>query len=528
MDFAPIEPIAPFYFEPSSAELVREDAPRIDALADYLAAVPAARVRIVGHADSDPIFNAQFYSNEHLSAVRAAMIKQKLQWRGVAAERIEVAARSADQPVQDNATEVGRSKNRRVEVQLLWPEKRVLRYASGIDALDDGTQRALAELAAPLLSTPSLGLVIEGHADTQRPAAGTHADNVALARARAQGVADALVALGVRPSQLRVDSKGDTAPIADNATLAGRAANRRVEVEYVPPQSYELSMETYAPTGQSPIELVQQIQGGYPSPIETTMRSRDRAVVRAMGQLEGMESWAPPQAAGLRWNLLDAASHSDRWVAGYTDADTSASGLGTVARVGSKWQWALAAQSVRPAEVRWDTTAGDDAARWSISSPDTLYRQSTLKVADHQSGQALLTAALHSQEGQRLLVADTLAMPVDAAPWWQWNVAQQADSSGAVYRVLELVYRGLKPLSLVHVGEQWNGAVSPEGDDPSLLYRDDRVVKIWRDVQPGDRLLLRYRTGGPPIDSPQSFVQYQVEGMWCEEPLVQGLGEDGK
>ena len=81
---------APFFFEPGSAKLVKGDGSRIDALAEFMTSVPAVRVRIEGHADIDPIFNANYYSYADLSADRAEILSKKLQRRGIAAERIEV------------------------------------------------------------------------------------------------------------------------------------------------------------------------------------------------------------------------------------------------------------------------------------------------------------------------------------------------------------------------------------------------------------------------------------------------------
>lgn len=72
-------------------------------------------------------------------------------------------------------------------------------------------------------------LSIEGHVDA-RP----NADGFALARA--QAVADYLAALGVSRTNIKVESRGATAPISTRKTLAARAMNRRVELVFVGPQ----------------------------------------------------------------------------------------------------------------------------------------------------------------------------------------------------------------------------------------------------------------------------------------------------
>jgi type VI secretion system protein ImpK len=54
--------------------------------------------------------------------------------------------------------------------------------------------------------------------------------NYQLSIERAKNVA-ALLKLGLtKPDRLQTDGKGETAPIADNATPEGRARNRRVEI----------------------------------------------------------------------------------------------------------------------------------------------------------------------------------------------------------------------------------------------------------------------------------------------------------
>jgi outer membrane protein OmpA-like peptidoglycan-associated protein len=67
-------------------------------------------------------------------------------------------------------------------------------------------------------------LEIEGHAD----GSGADAYNEALAARRAEAVRDWLVARGVDPARLTVTSRGERAPVEDEAEAAGRQQNRRV------------------------------------------------------------------------------------------------------------------------------------------------------------------------------------------------------------------------------------------------------------------------------------------------------------
>ena len=73
---------------------------------------------------------------------------------------------------------------------------------------------------------PGKKVSIEGHTDDR----GADAQNLALSERRAGSVRDALVALGADAARFTVVGRGETSPLADNATTEGRARNRRVEV----------------------------------------------------------------------------------------------------------------------------------------------------------------------------------------------------------------------------------------------------------------------------------------------------------
>jgi outer membrane protein OmpA-like peptidoglycan-associated protein len=67
---------------------------------------------------------------------------------------------------------------------------------------------------------------IEGHAD----ATGTKKTNEELSLRRADAVKRVLTGRGVQEKQVTALGMGSTQPVADNATTAGRAKNRRVEL----------------------------------------------------------------------------------------------------------------------------------------------------------------------------------------------------------------------------------------------------------------------------------------------------------
>jgi outer membrane protein len=71
---------------------------------------------------------------------------------------------------------------------------------------------------------PFAKAMVEGHTDS----VGSDAYNLALSDRRAKSVFDYLSSRGVDPARLSSVGKGETAPIADNATAEGRQENRRV------------------------------------------------------------------------------------------------------------------------------------------------------------------------------------------------------------------------------------------------------------------------------------------------------------
>lgn len=85
----------------------------------------------------------------------------------------------------------------------------------------------LAEIARLLADRPGLELLVVGHTDNR----GAFDYNIDLSTRRAAAVVDALVAdYGVDRQRLTPWGVGFTAPAASNATEAGRAKNRRVEL----------------------------------------------------------------------------------------------------------------------------------------------------------------------------------------------------------------------------------------------------------------------------------------------------------
>ena len=70
---------------------------------------------------------------------------------------------------------------------------------------------------------------VTGHTDS----IGSQDFNLKLSERRAQAVQAFLLEKGVKPEKIRTEAMGKLAPIASNKTAAGRAQNRRAEIEFV-------------------------------------------------------------------------------------------------------------------------------------------------------------------------------------------------------------------------------------------------------------------------------------------------------
>ena len=101
-------------FDFDKSVLKPEGKSKLDALVESLKGVTVDVVIVVGHTDS---MGSDAY-NQRLSLARANSVKAYLASKGMASQRIRTEGRGESQPVADNATEEGRAKNRRVEIQV--------------------------------------------------------------------------------------------------------------------------------------------------------------------------------------------------------------------------------------------------------------------------------------------------------------------------------------------------------------------------------------------------------------------------
>jgi outer membrane protein OmpA-like peptidoglycan-associated protein len=101
-------------FDTNSTEVRPELYTEINRVARVLNQYPDTLIRVEGHTDSK---GSDEY-NMDLSKRRAAAVKTLLSLRGVAENRIEVVGYGKTMPIATNDTELGRQKNRRVEIKI--------------------------------------------------------------------------------------------------------------------------------------------------------------------------------------------------------------------------------------------------------------------------------------------------------------------------------------------------------------------------------------------------------------------------
>jgi outer membrane protein OmpA-like peptidoglycan-associated protein len=103
-------------------------------------------------------------------------------------------------------------------------------FATNSDVIATDFYKVLNDVAGVLAKYPSTYIDITGHADSR----GTDAYNLDLSQRRAASAAKYITTQGVDAQRLYVTGMGEAKPKASNLTDAGRAQNRRVEIELRP------------------------------------------------------------------------------------------------------------------------------------------------------------------------------------------------------------------------------------------------------------------------------------------------------
>lgn len=102
----------------------------------------------------------------------------------------------------------------------------VLNFAFDSTVLNEEARSALDAALAVISDNAEVAMDVVGHTDST----GSDVYNQGLSERRAQAAVAYLVSQGVMPGQLRAVGRGESQPVASNATEEGRARNRRVEL----------------------------------------------------------------------------------------------------------------------------------------------------------------------------------------------------------------------------------------------------------------------------------------------------------
>jgi chemotaxis protein MotB len=105
-------------FDSGRTEIKATGRSALTAVSAALKVVEDRRFTVIGHTDDVPIHTARFRSNWDLSTARAVEVALFLIEKGLKPETLAASGRGQFDPVESNATDQGRTRNRRVEIAL--------------------------------------------------------------------------------------------------------------------------------------------------------------------------------------------------------------------------------------------------------------------------------------------------------------------------------------------------------------------------------------------------------------------------
>ena len=112
----------PILFAPGSDVLKESSYPHLRRLTSVFKDLPNP-VQIEGHTDNRPLGkSSKFKSNWELSSARAFSVLRFFLNEGVAPEKLSAVGYGEFKPIQTNETPEGRSKNRRIEINIIRHE----------------------------------------------------------------------------------------------------------------------------------------------------------------------------------------------------------------------------------------------------------------------------------------------------------------------------------------------------------------------------------------------------------------------
>jgi len=190
-----------------------------------------ARIQALNTERAEVVSQARLREVAQAQAATAGAENRADQSESLAAEAVADSAASnaarmaAEARAESLADELAEYEQKKTEmgVTLIL---RDLQFASDSAILSPGAQSRLVPLASFMAKQPEARIQIAGHTDSQ----GAEAYNQNLSAQRAASVGAHLVSTGVDSGRITNVGFGESVPLSSNATAAGRAINRRVEV----------------------------------------------------------------------------------------------------------------------------------------------------------------------------------------------------------------------------------------------------------------------------------------------------------
>lgn len=101
-----------------------------------------------------------------------------------------------------------------------------IHFNTGSATIKSGSEAILREVGEAMQSVPEMRILIVGHTDAD----GSAESNLKLSQERAKAVRSVLTnQYGIAIGRIQTDGKGESSPVADNTSAAGKEQNRRVE-----------------------------------------------------------------------------------------------------------------------------------------------------------------------------------------------------------------------------------------------------------------------------------------------------------
>lgn len=275
--------VRPVRFGTGRAEIPVDYAQQLRELLAQYEGYENLRLTFVGHADPRPLrghLQERFTDNVGLSRVRAQEVAEFARLAlNLPAELVRHEGRGAREPIASNSTDRGLALNRRVEIEVSWTETnerqftvaatqpevtpgvkeatyshtevlQPIRFETGVSALDEASV-GVVRRAIERYGVDKVRLNLVGHTDNVPLGAARkkqYGSNQRLSELRAQAVAEQLrKRFGLSAQAVTASGRGAAEPIASNASAAGRAQNRRVDVELVTQQSQTTELRWLQP-----------------------------------------------------------------------------------------------------------------------------------------------------------------------------------------------------------------------------------------------------------------------------------------